>query len=70
MALPGAITTDQITDFSTFTFAKGPRWHLILPLVFFCFALATLLGWEYYHQWKQKRRLRRHFAAKPRRSPK
>jgi hypothetical protein len=64
MQLFSAIAVDEVGDLTKFTFSKGPRLHLMLPLIFFALALTLIFGWEYYREWKRKRRMRRYWAVK------
>jgi hypothetical protein len=65
MQLLGAISIDEVNDLSVFTFSRGNRPHLLLPLVFFALVLVVIFGWEYYREWKKRRRLRRYWTGKP-----
>jgi hypothetical protein len=64
MNLLSAISPEDAKDLTTFSFSKGSQLHLILPLVFFGLALTMIFGWEYYKEWKRRRRMRRYWASK------
>ena len=64
MQLFGALSVDEAVDLTSFSFARGPRLHILLPLLFFAAVLIVIFGWEYYREWKRKRRMRRYWAAK------
>lgn len=64
MQLLGALSVDEAADLTSFSFTRGPRLHILLPLLFFAVALIVIFGWEYYREWKRKRRMRRYWAAK------
>jgi len=65
MHLFSAISVDEARDLSSFSFARGSRLHLLLPLIFFALTVTLIFGWEYYREWKRKRRMRRYWAGKP-----
>jgi len=65
MQLFGVISVEDAKELSTFTFAKGPKLHILLPLIFFGLALTLLFGWEYYKEWRRKRRMWRYWTGKP-----
>ncbi len=62
-ALFGALSLEEAKELS-FNFSRGPRLHIILPLIFFGLVLVVIFGWEYYREWKRKRRMRRYWASK------
>ncbi len=63
-ALFGAFTSEEAREFSSFSLTRGPRLHIILPLIFFGLVVVVIFGWEYYREWKRKRRMRRYWTAK------
>jgi hypothetical protein len=64
MNLLAAISAEDAKDLSSFAFNKGSRLHLILPLIFFGVAVVVIFGWEYYRDWKRRKRMRRYWEAK------
>jgi hypothetical protein len=65
MQLLSVISIEDAKELSTFTFTKGPKLHILLPLLFFALALTLLFSWEYYKEWKRKRRMRRYWTNRP-----
>ncbi len=58
------ITVEEAREYSVFKFSHGSRLHLLLPAAFIALALMTLLGLEYYKDWKRKRRMNRYWQEK------
>lgn len=67
MQIISTISVDDARDLSTFKFSHTTRLHLIIPAVFFTLVLLVVLGFEYYKDWKRKRRLNRYWQNKSQR---
>ena len=64
MQIISTISVDEGSDLSAFKFNNGSKLHLLLPAAFFTLALLVVFGFEYYKDWKRKRRLNRYWQGK------
>jgi hypothetical protein len=70
MNLLSTISLDEAKALSSFSFSKGSRLHLLLPLLFFAIVFSVIFGRMYYQEWKIKRRMRRYWESKSTQAPK
>lgn len=64
MQIVSTISVEEAKDWSTLKFSPGSRAHLLLPAIFFALVLTVLFAFEYYKDWKRKRRLNRYWQEK------
>jgi hypothetical protein len=64
MQIFSTITVEEAREVSPIKFPHGSRLHLLLPAAFFALTLFGLLGFEYYKDWKRKRRMNRYWQEK------
>lgn len=64
MQIISTISVEEAPDLSNFRFTHGSRLHLAIPAAFFALVLVVLFGFEYYKDWKRKRRLNRYWQDK------
>jgi hypothetical protein len=65
-----AVTLEEARELSKFKFEKGSNMKLMLPMLVIGIALVLYFGWDYYRDWRMKRRFRRYWQGKPTRSSK
>lgn len=64
MQIFSIISVEEARDLSNFRLTHGSRLHLAIPAAFFALVLVVLFGFEYYKDWKRKRRLNRYWQNK------
>lgn len=65
MQIISIISVEQPGDWwSNFKFTHSSRLHLAIPAAFFALVLVVVFAFEYYKDWKRKRRLNRYWQNK------
>jgi hypothetical protein len=59
MQMFATLSLDEVQQTPPFKFDHGSDLRVLLPLVFFGVAFFAFFGYEFYKDWKRKRRLNR-----------